>query len=220
MKRSLDERHIWKSKWKLNWHLSTPTEAFINQKSLDVCEHTIKMVLHVTKFTVCSHTFILFWLTKTPVTVKRSQVSMCSFRCVFHPEPLVFSVRAIYFYCYERRKIRNKYLQSYLHESDAFWGNRAAGRGFHRHNCSRVHSTLTPQETSSGIHSWCLLPRIYFFSTKSPAPATHIHHNNRYMRYWNMDITKNRIILTCKQWRCQRNESSINIKGKLGKVKW
>ena len=62
-----------------------------------------------TIFTMCSHTFILFWLRKTSVIVKMFQLSFCVCVCVyawarvctFHPEiSLFFSVRVSSFYSF------------------------------------------------------------------------------------------------------------------------
>ena len=40
MKRSPNERHT----WKLKLYVSTITDVFLNQKRINVCEHTAKMV--------------------------------------------------------------------------------------------------------------------------------------------------------------------------------
>jgi hypothetical protein len=37
-------------------------------------------------FTVCSHTFTLFWMRKTFVIVETFYLSFCVFVCAFHPE--------------------------------------------------------------------------------------------------------------------------------------
>ena len=71
---------------KINTDISTFTKVFLNQKRVNVREHTVKI------FTLCSHTFILFWLAKTSMSVKTSQFSMCSFMCVFHLTPVHFLV--------------------------------------------------------------------------------------------------------------------------------
>ena len=52
---------------------------------------TVKMVPHDI-FTVCLHTFTLFQLTETPVSVETSQLFMCSFICVYHSEISSFFV--------------------------------------------------------------------------------------------------------------------------------
>ena len=73
---------------KLNWYILTLTEVFLNQKKINVCEHTVTMIPHH----VCSHTFILFSLRKTSVSVKMS-LSFCVpfwFICAFHPETSSF----------------------------------------------------------------------------------------------------------------------------------
>ena len=44
MKRSPVEKHI--NAQKVNWYFLTITGVFLNQKRINVCEHTVKMVLH------------------------------------------------------------------------------------------------------------------------------------------------------------------------------
>ena len=51
------------------------TENFVNQKKIDVCEHSFKMVPRDAVFTMCWHIFTLFWSRKTSVIVKTYQIS-------------------------------------------------------------------------------------------------------------------------------------------------
>ena len=62
----------------------TITVAFLNQKTANVCEHTIKAVhmAYSAVFTMCSHSFTVFWLRKTSVIVEMFQLSFCMFTCV------------------------------------------------------------------------------------------------------------------------------------------
>ena len=65
------------------------TDVFLNQKRVNVCEQTVKTAPHessLTVFTVCSHTFTLFWLRKTSVIIEMFQWSFHVFMCVFHLE--------------------------------------------------------------------------------------------------------------------------------------
>ena len=132
--------------WKLNWNISTITDTVLDQKRVNVCEHTVKTGPHDrfgkvppewmrgrmgggdrgkiewkssevntrwfpfnfpsipftpspflsctysrgtfpklscdAVFTVCSHTFTLFWSRKTSMITKTFQLSFCV--CVFH----------------------------------------------------------------------------------------------------------------------------------------
>ena len=47
---------------KLNWYVSTFTEVFLNQKRINVCEHTLKMAPHLLRITVWNVTTILQFL--------------------------------------------------------------------------------------------------------------------------------------------------------------
>ena len=60
---------------KLNWNVSTIRDVFLNQKRINVCERTVKMTPCDAVFSVCSHTFILFWLRKTYMSVEIHQLS-------------------------------------------------------------------------------------------------------------------------------------------------
>ena len=88
---------------KLNRNILMVTVVFLNQKRVNVCEHTTKMAslisfqisLHpslsqpplvapfikslVTPSLLCSHTFTLFWLRKTAMPVKIFRLSFCVF---------------------------------------------------------------------------------------------------------------------------------------------
>ena len=70
---------------KLNWNISTITDDFLDQKRVNVCEHTVNTVPDSAVFTVCSHTFTLFWSRKTSVIVEIFQLSICVFVCAFRP---------------------------------------------------------------------------------------------------------------------------------------
>ena len=54
------------------------------------CIHTVKMAPRDTIFAVCSHTFMLFWLTETSVSVKSLNFSMYCFLQFFGKFPLLF----------------------------------------------------------------------------------------------------------------------------------
>ena len=79
-----------KNTQKLNWYILTITQVFVNQKKIKVCEYTVKMapmsLSHGTIFTMCWHTFTLFWLTKISVIVETFQLNFHEFVCAFHPE--------------------------------------------------------------------------------------------------------------------------------------
>ena len=69
------------SRWKahinthnLDWNVLMITDVFLDQKRVNVCEQTVKQQ-HCLLFTVCSHTFTLFWSRKTSVIVKTFQLS-------------------------------------------------------------------------------------------------------------------------------------------------
>ena len=67
-----EEASRWKAQihpWKRNWYILTPTEVFLNQKTINVC----------------SHTFILVWFGKNSVSAKTHQLSFCVYICAFHP---------------------------------------------------------------------------------------------------------------------------------------
>ena len=63
---------------KPNWHVSTLTEVFFNQKLITICENTVKMASRV-----WWRKIILFWLIKTSVNVEtyqlRHRVRICAF---------------------------------------------------------------------------------------------------------------------------------------------
>ena len=65
------------------------------------CEYS--KLSHDAIFTMCSHTFILFWSRKTSVTVKTYQLSYHMFICAFHLEISSFfssvSVSSFFTYC-------------------------------------------------------------------------------------------------------------------------
>ena len=76
---------------KLNWHVSTITYVFINQKRISLCELTerwrhMKVSITWRHLSVHSHRFILYWLGKASVIVKMCQLSFRVFTCAFHPE--------------------------------------------------------------------------------------------------------------------------------------
>ena len=70
--------------WKFHWYVWTITDVFLNQKRANVCEQMVKMVPHGIVFTVCSHTFTLFWLRKTSVLIETFQLGFLVFMCTFH----------------------------------------------------------------------------------------------------------------------------------------
>ena len=67
MKRSLDERPH-RNTWKLIWNVLMITDVFLNQKRVNVCDHTIKMFLWYLYFPF-PHGFV------------RSLMSVCLFSC-------------------------------------------------------------------------------------------------------------------------------------------
>ena len=75
-----------KSTHKNLWYISTITDVILDQKRVNVCEHTVKMAPHGTIFTVCSHTFTLFWLRKTSVIIEIYKINLHVFVCAFPPE--------------------------------------------------------------------------------------------------------------------------------------
>ena len=79
--------------WKLSWNISIITNVFLDQKIVNVCEHTVGTI-----FTVCSQTFTLFWLGKASVIVKIFQLSFRVFVCAFSLEISSFLVRVFPFF--------------------------------------------------------------------------------------------------------------------------
>ena len=77
LKKSPEERHT----QKLEWYVLTITDAFLNQKRVNVCEHAVM---------TCSHTFTLFWSRKTSVIAEICRSSFCVFVCDFHLEFSLF----------------------------------------------------------------------------------------------------------------------------------
>ena len=45
--------------WKLNWNVSTITDVFLDQKRVNVCEHTVKTASCGTVFTMCSYSLLI-----------------------------------------------------------------------------------------------------------------------------------------------------------------
>ena len=85
------------------WYIAAITGAFLDQKRVNVCEHTLMMVPHETFHSdvapSLSHTFTLFWLRKASVIAEIHQVSTCL--CViFIWRSLHFSVRVFPFISY------------------------------------------------------------------------------------------------------------------------
>ena len=71
---------------KFNWNILTITNILHDQK------HTVKTI-----FTMCSHTFTLFWSKKTSMIVKIFQLNFCAFVCAFHLEISTFFCRILLF---------------------------------------------------------------------------------------------------------------------------
>ena len=72
--------------WKLNWNVSMITYVFLDEKRVNVCKCTVKMASRGVIFTICSNTFILFWLRKISVIINMFQLSFHVFICGFHLE--------------------------------------------------------------------------------------------------------------------------------------
>ena len=104
----ISERKAHTNTWKLNWNILTITDVFLDEKRVNVCENMVKMAPHESEklldgtfFTVCSQTFILFWLRKTSVIVNMFQLSFCVCVCVpFIWRSLHFLVRVSPFFSY------------------------------------------------------------------------------------------------------------------------
>ena len=103
---------MWKNLWMKekhkrahrNWDMLTLTEVFVSQKRVNVYKHMVKVAPHEYSklscgiiFNVFLHTFTLFWLTKTSVSVKLidkdlsecqnvSTFSVCSVLFLFYSE--------------------------------------------------------------------------------------------------------------------------------------
>ena len=86
-----EEISRWKahiSIWKLNWIILMIMNVFLDQKRVNICKHKVKMAPRESfkkvmfkkfergaVFTMCSHTFTLFWSRKTSVIVEKFQLS-------------------------------------------------------------------------------------------------------------------------------------------------
>ena len=70
-----------------------------------------------TVFTVCSHTFTLFWSRKTSVIIETFQLSFRVFMCAFHPKFSRVSSFISYFFC---EIIHKLYIESYTQNSLKF----------------------------------------------------------------------------------------------------
>ena len=79
-----------------NKHTGAYSNVFLKEKKVNLCEHTVKtpsqesfwMVPKICDaiFTVCLHTFILFWLRKTSVIVEIFKIRFHVFVCAFFLE--------------------------------------------------------------------------------------------------------------------------------------
>ena len=66
----------WINTWKLEWYISVITDAFLDQKRINVCEHMVAR----------SHIFTLFWSRKASVIAEKYHSSFRVFVCDFHLE--------------------------------------------------------------------------------------------------------------------------------------
>ena len=84
--------HTHTQKRKLDWNVSMITDVFLNQKRVNVCEYTI--------FTMCLHTFTLFWSRKLSVIIKMFQLSFCVVAPFVRKSLLFFSKRFVFFFLF------------------------------------------------------------------------------------------------------------------------
>ena len=59
MKRSLKERHTHTNTWELIWNILTIADVFLNQKRVNVCQHTVKMAAE--RETIVEETQVFIW---------------------------------------------------------------------------------------------------------------------------------------------------------------
>jgi hypothetical protein len=83
--------------WKLNRNILTITDLFLDQQRVNICKDgTMWEFLKLSRgtvLTICSHTFVFFWSTKTSVLAEIFLLSFLAFVCLF---PLSFPI----FLCY------------------------------------------------------------------------------------------------------------------------
>ena len=100
MKRSLGKGHT-QTHRSLNEKCQWSQDVFLDQKRVNICEHTVKMVshqsfVHDAIFSVSSHT--LFWLRKTSVIIETFEKLLCVYVCLSPGYLFIFLVRVSSFF--------------------------------------------------------------------------------------------------------------------------